>query len=187
MIPSLETNFLILRAFRIEDVTSILNYASDPELTRYTSWDPHTSEEDSLDFIVNVALRSYAEGHEGPYALCLKDTPEKVIGSIGCVWASKKARAMELQYALSPAHWGQGLMVEASKVLLDHVFKTHSLRSVHAYCAVENKQSERVLQKLEMIYEGCLRSHSYTKGRFWDVKRYSVLDEEWQNTSFSSL
>jgi ribosomal-protein-alanine N-acetyltransferase len=187
MITSLETERLILRPFRINDAASVFAYAKDPELTRFVSWDPHASEEDSLDFIVNVALRSYAEGHAGPYAICLKASPDEVIGSIGCVWSSKRARAMELRYVLSRTYWGQGFVVEAAKTLLDHVFKVHSLRSVHSYCASENTQSERVMQKLAMVCEGCLRSYSYTKGRFWDVKRYSILDEDWKKVSFSSL
>jgi ribosomal-protein-alanine N-acetyltransferase len=34
------------------------------------------------------------------------------------------------------------------------------------------------MQKAGMTYEGTLRQKAFTKGRFWDVKSYSVLKSD---------
>lgn len=48
----LETKRLLLRPFTIEDAPAIYkNYASNPQVTKYLSWEPHQSVTDSEEII----------------------------------------------------------------------------------------------------------------------------------------
>jgi ribosomal-protein-alanine N-acetyltransferase len=47
-----------------------------------------------------------------------------------------------------------------------------------ARCEVNNIASARVMEKVGMQLEGILRQHLFVKGRYWDLKIYSILREE---------
>ncbi len=49
--PVLETPRLILRKISLKDAQDIFDYAKDPEVSKYLSWEPHKSFEDSVKFI----------------------------------------------------------------------------------------------------------------------------------------
>lgn len=79
--PTLETERLILRKLKISDDKDIFEYAKDPEVSRYVTWEPHKSIEDARAFI-NWNLERYNKGEIGEWAIELKETG-RVIGSIG--------------------------------------------------------------------------------------------------------
>jgi ribosomal-protein-alanine N-acetyltransferase len=110
----------------------------------------------------------------------LDDPGDQVIGTVGCFWTAKLHCTMELGYALAEPFWGRGLITEASRALLDHVFEVYAVERVQARCMVENSASERVMQKLGMTLEGTLRASLLRRGRFRDVQMYSLLRDEWE-------
>jgi ribosomal-protein-alanine N-acetyltransferase len=50
------------------------------------------------------------------------------------------------------------------------------LLRIQAYCAVENVNSARVLEKSGMQYEGTLHNYVFTQNRPWDVKMYAIAN-----------
>ena len=55
------------------------------------------------------------------------------------------------------------------------------LNRVQASCIPENVASLRVMEKIGMKYEGILREYMFAKGRYDDLKMYSILRREWEN------
>ena len=53
---TLETERLILRKLQLEDAPEMFNYASNPEVVRYTSFEPHDSVETTKSTIANFFL-----------------------------------------------------------------------------------------------------------------------------------
>lgn len=162
----------------MEDAESLFKYAQNPSVSQYTSWNYHKSIQDSLDFIQKT-MASYNEKDIGPLAICLKHKPNEVIGSIQ-VMVATHAYEGELAYALSQDFWRQGITLEAAKFIVDLGFTEKGFKRIFARCAQENEPSQKFLNKLGMTSEGCLRKRSYNKNRFWDVKFYSILFEEWR-------
>jgi ribosomal-protein-alanine N-acetyltransferase len=72
----------------------------------------------------------------------------------------------------------KGLATEAVKVLLNYAYKELTLNRIEATCYIENIGSERVMQKVGMTYEGVLREATFAKGKFHDLKVYSILAKE---------
>jgi [ribosomal protein S5]-alanine N-acetyltransferase len=52
------------------------------------------------------------------------------------------------------------------------------LNKIQARCEVNNIASARVMEKAGMQLEGILRQQIFVKGRYWDLKTYSILKEE---------
>ncbi len=61
---------------------------------------------------------------------------------------------VELGYALMPEFWGKGLAVEIGKKVLSIAFDEFCYPSVVCYTLLDNKKSERVMQKIGFSFEG---------------------------------
>lgn len=175
--PTLETARLIVRPIEITDAESIFAYAKNPNVSKFTLWEPHQSLQDSLNYINDYIFDYYSMGTPEPLGVALKESPNRIIGTVGCFWTSKQAKAMELAYAISEEHWGKGLVAEASQAVMDYCFKEFSLKRIQARCKTENKASARVMEKIGMTYEGTLKSEVFHRDRFWDMHYYAKVIE----------
>lgn len=174
-IPTLTTDRLILRPLGLYDADAIFKYARNPEVSKYTLWEPHVSLDDSRNYIIEYVAAYYAEGVPEPLGIAFANDPSQIIGTVGCFWASKKARSMELAYALAQEHWGKGLVPEASQAVMEFCFQNFGLNRIQARCKAENLASAKVMQKCNMQFEGTLRSCLFHRDRFWDMHYYAKV------------
>jgi ribosomal-protein-alanine N-acetyltransferase len=176
-LPTLETERLLLRKFTLDDAEDVFDYASEPDVSRFVPWEAHQSIDDSYNFI-DYVLKQYEAGKLAPWAIVFKRNG-KVIGTIDFVaWFPHHFRA-EIGFILSKEYWGQGLIVEAAAKVIQFGFERMELNKIEASCMVENIQSQRVLQKLGMRFEGISRQKYFIKGKFWDMVNYSLLKSEY--------
>ncbi len=175
--PTLVTARLILRPITMDDADSIFAYAQNPNVSKLTLWAPHQTIQDTKTYINNYILAFYSKGVPEPLGITLKENLQKVIGTVGCFWTSKEAKAMELAYALSEDHWGKGIAAEAAKAITDYCFREFSLKRIQARCKAENTASAAVMKKIGMTYEGTLKSAIFHRDRFWDMQYYAKVIE----------
>jgi RimJ/RimL family protein N-acetyltransferase len=152
--PSIvETPRLYMRRPILGDADHIFcEYATDPEVTRYLTWSPHQSIEDTRAFL-RAATQRWEEGAAYDWVICPRDEG-KVVGMVGCRVAGHKA---ELGYVLARRLWGQGIMPEAAAAIMHWAIAQPAIRRVWAVCDVGNLASARVLEKIGMQPEGILR------------------------------
>jgi len=170
---NLKTKNLILRSLNISNAKDMFAYASNPIVSKYTLWNPHTSIEQSIDFI-NLMLNN-PHDNECIWAI---EYDKKLIGTTGFFDINTHNKSAETNYALSNDFRGKGLMVEALNELFSFAFNKLTLVRITAKCIQENSASERVMIKLGMQYEGTLRSALYSKGIFHNMKLYSILKKQ---------
>jgi ribosomal-protein-alanine N-acetyltransferase len=176
-LPTLETGRLLLRKVTLDDAADIFEYASDPEVPKYMPWEPHRSIEDTLDYLAHVMER-YRQRQAGPWGIVHKGDA-KLIGTCAYgSWHQEHNRA-EIGYVLSRRYWGQGYTTEAVRAIVGFGFQVMGLNRIEARCEVPNIASARVMEKVGMQFEGVLRQHVFAKGRYRDMKIYSILRSEW--------
>src|SRR5687768_4299093 len=179
-LPTLETERLLLRKMRLDDADDLFEYAADPEVSTYTTWGPHHSIHDSREFLTRI-VGLYRNSELSEWGVEHK-ADAKFIGTCGFVdWSPYHSRA-EIGYAMSRKYWGQGLMTEAAVAVIAFGFRNMQLNRVEARCRIDNIGSARVMEKSGMTYEGILREHMYAKGRYDDLKIYSILRRDWENS-----
>lgn len=164
----------------MNDAPHMFHYASNPNVSRFTLWEPHASLKDSQTFIEGYAFRNYLNNVPDPYAITLRDQPAVVIGTVGCFWVSPHHATMELGFALAEEHWGKGLTVEASRALIDFVFNHYPIERLQCRCKTENVASARVMAKLGFEREGVLRSAVFHRERYWDILMTAMLRGDWK-------
>lgn len=161
-----------LRPFNCSDVNEFLKWASDDRVTRYLRWNTIASREEALEYIEKVAMP-----HPWRQSICLDD---RSIGYVSIRPESGDCRCRaHVGYAVSAEHWGQGIATIALKIAVSSVFKDFpDLVRLEALVEVENKGSQRVLEKVGFLKEGFLRKYGYCKGEIRDMFIYSFLSSD---------
>lgn len=176
----LETNRLLLRPWSETDAADLFSQASHHEVGSAAGWPVHQSVEESREIIKTVLSQPET------YALVLKETGQ-VIGSIGLMLGKQGGLDLpdseaEIGYWIGHSFWGQGLVPEASQVLLDYGFSQLNLEKVWCRAFVENSKSLRVQEKLGFVYQYLLEDVHFPLIDEVRSERVNLLTrEEWQS------
>ena len=180
----IETQRLILRRFRIDDAEDMFNnWASDPEVTRYLTWPVHSSVEVTRTLLTEW-VSHYADGVYFNWVMEYKETG-KAIGNISVFKLDEDIEAADIGYCMSKAYWGQGLMPEALKAVMDYLFDVVGLNRVAACHDLNNPKSGRVMDKAGMKQEGILRAAGKNNLGICDVVWHATIRED--RDTFSEL
>lgn len=173
----LESERLILRRLTLYDAEDIFEYASDPQIDKYVPWEHNKSIDMTITFL-KEEIAHYKEMNTFAFGLEHKEN-HKIIGIVNVGRWDKECDWIEIGYTISREYWNQGITTEASKTLIEFIFKEMEVNRIEAVCIVDNKASERVMQKLGMTYEGILRKRLFSNGNYYDAKMYSILKNEY--------
>lgn len=174
----IETDRLILRRYKIEDADAMYkNWASDSEVTKFLTWQPHSSVEVSRGIIENW-LKEYSNKKYYHWAIVLKDNGNEPIGGISVVHMNEDISMVHIGYCLGRAWWRRGIMSEALKAVTDFMFDTVEVNRVEARHDPRNPNSGKVMQKCGMKYEGTLRSADRNNQGICDACYYALLRSE---------
>ena len=150
------TDRLRLRKPSPEDAEPLFEaYTQDEEVVRFLAWAPHTSLADTRAFLDWCELQ-WAEGEVFPYVIELRNG---TAGPVGTIDLRRARHAVEFGYVLARRFWGQGLVAEALKALVDWSLAQTDIWRASAFCDAENPASGRVMEKAGMQYEGLLRRY----------------------------
>ncbi|HLI52277.1 MAG TPA: GNAT family protein [Thermomicrobiaceae bacterium] len=176
-LPELETQRLRLRQLTLDDADEMFAYTHDPEVARYTFWEPHVSVEQSRAELA-LAVAAHEAGRPTHWGIEHR-IDHRLIGNCGFKWWDSNAASAEINAYLSRFYWNQGLVTEAVREVLNYGFHEMGLHRIQACCEPPNVGSARVLEKVGMTYEGTLRQADYDKGEYHDLRIYSVIRGEW--------
>lgn len=174
----IETDRLILRRYTLEDADAMYkNWASDSEVTKFLTWQPHSSVEVSRS-IIEDWLKEYSDEKYYHWAIVLKDNGNEPIGGISVVHMNEDISMVHIGYCLGRAWWRRGIMSEALKAVTDFMFDTVEVNRVEARHDPRNPNSGKVMQKCGMKYEGTLRSADRNNQGICDACYYALLRSE---------
>lgn len=164
MYPSvLKTKRLILRRFTPQDLPALFQILSDREVNRFLPWDPVNDLNETRLFYEE----RYAHKSGYCYAICLCEN-NLPIGYIDLETQSP----YELGYGLCKEFWGQGIVTEAGRALIEQA-RQDSIPYITATHDRNNPASGRVMQKLGMQYR-------YSYEEQWQPKNFSVIFRMYQ-------
>ena len=178
-IPTLETDRLILRKMSKNDSGDMFEYASNPAVTKYLTWDVHPNERFTRNYLAFLQSK-YRSGEFYDWAVTLRQNG-KMIGTCGFTRFNYSACSAEIGYVLNPAYWGEGIADEAARRVIRFGFDYLGLNRIEAKCMSGNAQSRRVMEKIGMIFEGTTRDGMSVKNRFVSVDTSAILRDEYMN------
>ena len=170
----IDTERLILRPWRLEDVDDVFTYASDEEWGRYLSVPHPYVRANAVEFLARQVLQDRAV--HPTWAVVLG---EAVIGGINIRFFLEHCLG-EMGWSIARLAWGRGLATEAARAVVEAAFSTYQdVNRIRAMADARNVASQRVMEKIGMRLEGTLRQNRITRGEPVDEAWFGILRTEW--------
>ena len=173
----IETERLLLRPYREDDIDVLHDIQSHPEVVRYLYWEPRTREQ------VEKVIRESSDqidGEGGGLTLAIQPRgSDSMVGDVVLMYHSEVHRQGEIGYVLHPDHQGHGYATEAAREMLRLGFEQLDLHRIAGRLEARNSASAAVLERLGMQLEGHLRENEWVKGEWQSELVYAMLATEW--------
>lgn len=176
MLKTIQTGRLLLRPFSLADAPVVQQLASEYEIAANTLRIPYPYELKMAEEWIAGQAKAIGEQRELTWAVILKEK-DLLIGSIGLILIKEFEQA-ELGYWIGKPYWNNGYASEAAAAVIEFGFKDLDLHRIHAHHLCRNPASGKVLQKIGMQHEGCLRHHIRKWGKFEDIEMFGILRDE---------
>ncbi len=174
----LETERLILRKYVYEDAEAMYkNWASDEEVTKYLTWEPHSSIKISQNIIQNW-INEYSNDNFYHWAITLKNDPNNPIGDISVVHMNENVSMAHIGYCIGKAWWHKGITFEALNAVMNFLFDVVDVQRIESRHDSNNPNSGKVMKKCAMKYEGTLRRSDRNNQGICDACYYALLKSE---------
>lgn len=148
LIPTLETERLILRAPRIEDFDAFAEMTSGPR-SRY--FGDREDRAGAWDDFMQITATWLLRGH-GAWTATMRDTGE-VVGFV-LIGAEPGDMEPELGFVVSEAAEGHGIAFEACEAVREHALGPFALPSLVSYIDAGNVRSRRLAERLGAERDG---------------------------------
>lgn len=145
----LETNRLILRKFKSEDLNDLYEYRNNEECGKYQRW--KNTELAYLKEFIEDEKNKELNGENIQVAIELKEN-KKLIGDI---FIAFKEKTVTIGYTISPEYQRKGYAYEILNEIVKYIFENFkSYDEIVAMVHLDNLPSKKLLEKLNFKEEG---------------------------------
>jgi RimJ/RimL family protein N-acetyltransferase len=180
-----ESERLILRRPRADDLEPMLIGWTDPEMSRWTPDRP-----DPRGFLTQLIadMQVKRPGETEPGGPWYQYVVERrsdgaVIGDLGAGFETPGPHQVEIGYRILPPFQRSGFAREAVAALIDHLIERHRVHRFVGIVAAPHETSKRVLRSLGFRHEGHFRESFWCGGQWVDDDVFALLASEWQARS----
>ena len=175
---TLETNRLVLRKFKLSDASDMyINWASNPNVTKFLIWEPYKNVEDVEEYIQSV-INKYEKSDSYDWVIVDKKSGQ-AIGNISVVGIKESISCTKIGYCLGEEFWHKGIMTEAFMRVIRFLFEEVDCNRIESTHDVANPNSGKVMEKCGLKYEGTLRQASVNNQGVCDCVVRSILKSEY--------
>jgi len=183
-LPNIETERLVLRTFRQEDLEAVFLLCSDPDVIRFFSADYKISRENVLSSLPRRRERWRLQGF-GQLGV-FKKKNGKLIGYCGLQYL-ETSQEVEIYYGFHKEYWRMGFALEAAKAVLRFAFDNLKLDRVCAVAHPENFASHKVLSNLGFLQGGDANFYNTRVAYFSLDKKDFKRSENFFNLRFEEI
>jgi RimJ/RimL family protein N-acetyltransferase len=151
---TLETERLVLRPLRDDDLDPLADLNADPEVMRFIG-DGSTRDRQQTSDGLATARRHWDDQGFGLFATDLRKTGE-FAGWIGLAIPSflpEVLPTVEIGWRLGRAFWGRGFATEGARAVQRFAFVDRDLDRIVSIRHVDNRASGRVMEKIGMRFD----------------------------------
>jgi len=173
----IETERLVLRPFREEDLDDELSVVGDAETM---SFYPNPYSKEDVEKIIAKNIRTFESKGYGLFSVTEKQTGD-YIGDCGITLQIIDGEdQLEVGYRIRKESWGHGFAPEAARAMVEYGFKHLGLKKLYSYMAKDHHQSRRTAEKAGMTLE-----KEYVNPRNRDILTsvYSIYKNDESNSA----
>jgi ribosomal-protein-alanine N-acetyltransferase len=165
--PSIETDRLLLRMIRADDLDHLASLLSDPDVVKYVG-DGQPTGRDEAERALESIIKHWQTHGFGRWAVVDKSSGVFIgFGGLRSLFGTP-----EVVYHLVKAHWGKGYATELARAALRFGFEKRGFDRIVAITKPQNAASIHVMDKLGLRFE---KHASYYD---MDVVQYEITRKE---------
>jgi RimJ/RimL family protein N-acetyltransferase len=165
----IETERLLLRMFRPEDLDDLASLFRDPDVLKYVGDGKPVNREEAEKALKSIIKHWETHGF-GRWVV----HDNKTQAFIGFGGLRSLSGTPEVVYHLAKVHWGKGLATELARASLRFGFEEHQFDRIVAVAKPQNTASIHVMEKLGMRFE--MNTSYYNI----DVVQYAINREDFR-------
>jgi [ribosomal protein S5]-alanine N-acetyltransferase len=174
--PELESERLIFRPLNKKDTEQLYLIRSNELVMKYMDAIMINNMKAAS---VMISFFKYEFKHKNAitWGIVEKQT-NKLIGTFAFWRLLKQHCRAEIGYSLTPKYWGNGLMTEAFKTLIEYGFKSMNLHSIEANVNPKNENSIKLLERIGFKKEAYFRENFKYQDKFIDSAIYCLIETD---------
>lgn len=163
-----------LRPIRVDDVDAIMEWINDPAITRnFAAMSAEITRDQELSFLQKTL------DSDTDRLFAIEDLDGNYLGNAGIhkiYWPARNGR-LGIVIGRRQAQ-GKGLGTEALRLITALGFAQLALHKIWLVHFATNARMHHMAEKLGFVEEGTLRDEYFHDGRFHDMLRHSLLEQE---------
>ena len=176
----IQTTQLNIRHLKLSDLTNFHIYRSNPEVTKYQSFDVMTIEQ-AEDFIKNNSTKHFGKAGEWVQYGIENSETRQLIGDCAIKLDQDDIRIAEIGITISHLEQKKGYAKEVLNGILTFLFDTKKIHRVVEIVDAENIASINLLKSTGFKQEGHFIENIFFKGKWGSEFQYAMLKREWDN------
>ena len=178
-IMNINSQRLIIRNLQSSDLDDFFFYRSNPEVTKYQSFDPMTLDR-ANSFIDSQKDKVFGKpGEWVQYAIENKET-KRLIGDCAIKLDEFDERIAEVGITISHNEQNKGYAKETFTSILNFLFSIEGFHRVVEIVDVENEASIKLLESIGFKKEGHFIENIFFKGKWGSEFQYAILKKDWE-------
>lgn len=175
----INTERLRIRGLKATDLADFYAYRSNPEVTKYQSFDVFSMEE-AQQFIQQNQTKNFGKPGEWiQYGIENMETG-RLIGDCAIKLDQYDQRLAEIGITISLQEQRKGYAKETMIALLNFLFNLDDFHRVTEIVDAENTAAIRLLESIGFKQEGHFIENIFFKGKWGSEFQYALLKKEWE-------
>lgn len=167
---------LLLRRQTISDAQEMFDcYAKDGEVTKYLTWNPHKSVNETLT-LLKIWVEEYKSLDSYRWFITNRNTGA-LMGAIDVVAYHNNNPI--IGYVLGRSYWNKGYMSEALSAVINYLFNTVGTKKILIAAEEENIASQKVILKNGFRFVNLERKYFKNKDEFKIIFNYELSKKQY--------
>lgn len=172
--PTLEGEKIILRPFLPEDFSYMEECLEDPEVTKFTGSDSGFDREFVIEWYNARNIQ------EDRLDLAIVDKRQQIpVGEAVINEYDEKKHSMNFRILIGPRGRDQGFGTEATKLIIDYIFRNTDLKQITLGVYAFNPRAQRVYEKIGFVMESIDKDDLEYEGELIDAYNMILTRERW--------
>ncbi|WP_395608357.1 GNAT family N-acetyltransferase [Pseudomonas sp. B22129] len=177
-LPRLTTSRLLLRALESDQAEALFTLANGPNIADNTANIPSPYTLETAQSFIAAIEEKYRAGELLNLGMHVHETGEFV--GIVSLRINARHHYGHLGGWVAAHCRNRGYAAEAASAMMAFGFTQLGLQRVGSQCFGRNKESARVMEKIGLRFEGCLRQAFLKNGVYEDLLGFATVREDWE-------
>lgn len=175
---NIQTKRLTIRHLKLSDLSDFHIYRSNPEVTKYQSFDVMTIEK-AEDFINGNSTKYFGKAGEWVQYGIENSATKQLIGDCAIKLDEYDSRIAEIGITISHLEQKKGYAKEVLLEILAFLFEENQIHRIVETVDAENIASINLLKSTGFKQEGHFIENIFFKGKWGSEFQYAMLKREW--------